>query len=454
MIKNITTSGLLLAVILFLFACDDPNKLGLDLQRDDQRISTFVTDTFTIETSMKLVDTLNTTVNSTTGRGLLGAINDSQWGRINAMSFGSFLLPTSGVKFTDDQNRAAVMDSVALQLFISNTYGDTSQFVTIRVHRLSQPMQSSKNNYFSRDNLPIGELLGSVRRKVKTGNTIAIRLDDKLAQEFLSREGTDDLRVQANFDQFMKGLRISVEGANNFMFSFDPNDTGSNTKLIFYYKNPPETTQRTPAIFFTGSNGAGILFSNIQYDLSQTQNLRNLATNGTLTPSSRTNNQCYTIGGIGLVTLIKFPSVYGFSKNRDIIVNRAELIIEPTPDNFTTSILNPTFPNLQFVLATPDGQFDRYTTGVFTGQLRFVLSEGAVDPRNILIMNYLSSGRTYQPAIFTSYVQALMNQIADNNGIFIRTDRLFSSPEGISFWDNKARQNRMRLLVYYTKVQR
>ena len=130
MIRNINISGLLLAVILFLFACDDPNKLGLDLQRDDQRISTFVTDTFTIETSMKLVDTLNTTVNSTSGRGLVGSINDSQFGIINSMSFGNFLLPMS----TERSIHFSIVKVVAiihLHLLLSN-----ASVVTLQDHHI------------------------------------------------------------------------------------------------------------------------------------------------------------------------------------------------------------------------------------------------------------------------------------------------------------------------------
>jgi len=68
MIKNTVTSGLLLVVILCLIACDDANKLGLDIQRADQRLSTLYTDTFTIESSVTLLDTVNTMANGTGAR--------------------------------------------------------------------------------------------------------------------------------------------------------------------------------------------------------------------------------------------------------------------------------------------------------------------------------------------------------------------------------------------------
>jgi hypothetical protein len=449
MIKNITTSGLLLAVILFLFACDDPNKLGLDLQRDDQRISTFVTDTFSIETSMRILDTMNTTSNGFASRTQVGSINDAKFGRIQLTSFGSVLLPNSGIKLTDTDNRAGVLDSIRLELLVSYTLGDTSQTVRLNVHRLATPIDPLKNNYYGKDEFPVAELLGSANTKIKTGSTVNIKLSNAFAQEILSKEGSDEGLILDNFTQFFKGLRISMEGANNLSFGFDPTDQNGVTRLVIYYKNvSTEASSKAYPLFFTDRNGAGPIFTNVKADFSQTRDLRNLSPN--LSPTSRSNNRCYSMGSVGIMTLLKFPTVQGFGKNKDVIVNRAELIIEPTPDNFTTSIKDQTFPNLRFLIANADGQFAKIEDRFYN----YLLFEGSADLRAIQTMNYLSGGRSYQPIIVTSYIQALMNNTLDNNGLFVLTDRFFSSVEGVSFGDNKATQNRMRLLIYYTKIQR
>lgn len=462
MIKNIVTLGLLLAVSLFLFACDDVNKLGLDVQRADQRLSTFYTDTFTIESSVKLIDTINTTANNGVARGLVGTITDSEFGVATSMTFGSFLLPSAGVDFFDELKNPPIYDSLDMLLEFNYAYGDTSKIVTLNVHRLTEAMQATKSNYYNTDKLPIGELVGSSKTKIKSGTTVRIKLSDQLGREIISRNGTDDLKIQANFDQFFKGLRISAEGVDNLVVGFDPNSVNFTRMRVFYRNLATETVSKSPKNFyFTGVNGAGILFNNVQYDLSKTPFLNQLSINR-FVPTSRLGNQCFVANGSGMLTLLKFPTVYGFNKDKTVVVNRAELVIEPTTDNFGAGRGNQVMPNLNFIVADTKGNFDRYvdtrnSTGL-NGVPRYVLVErgDARNPNSTLFMNYLESGRAYQPVILTSYIQALMNKTLDNTGILVLPSRFFSttSLEKVSFGDGKSPTNTMKLIVYYTMINR
>lgn len=462
MIKNIVTSGLLLAVILFLFACDDVNKLGLDVQRADQRLSTFYTDTFTIESSVKLIDTINTTANNASARGLIGTITDSKFGTATSMAFGSFLLPSAGIDFLDEFKNPPIYDSLDMLLEFTYAYGDTSKLVTLNVHRLTQAMQSTKANYYNTDKLPIGELVGTAQTKIKSGTTVRIKLSDQLGREIIGRNGTDDLKIQANFDQFFKGLRISAEGVDNLVVGFDPNSANFTRMRVFYRNLATETVSKPPKNFyFTGVNGAGILFNNVQYDLSKTPFLSQLSINK-FVPTSQLGNQCFVANGLGMLTLLKFPTVYGFNKDKTVVVNRAELVIEPTADNFGAGKSNQVIPNLNFVVADAKGNFDRYVdTGNSTGLNgipRYVLVErgDARNPNSVLFMYYLENGRTYQPIILTSYIQALMNKTLDNTGILVMPPRFFSTTsfEKVSFGDSKSPTNPMKLIVYYTLANR
>ncbi|TAF30290.1 MAG: hypothetical protein EAZ67_14285, partial [Cytophagales bacterium] len=108
------------------------------------------------------------------------------------------------------------------------------------------------------------------------------------------------------------------------------------------------------------------------------------------------------------------------------------------------------------------GNFDRYvdtrnSTGL-NGVPRYVLVErgDARNPNSTLFMNYLESGRAYQPVILTSYIQALMNKTLDNTGILVLPSRFFSttSLEKVSFGDGKSPTNTMKLIVYYTMINR
>ncbi len=454
MIRNITISGLLLAVILILFACDDPIKLGLDLQREDQRISAFFTDTFTIESSVKLFDTINTTINDASGRAIVGSLNDKNFGKITSSVFGSFLVPTNGLSFTDAQNPTVLADSanIALYLFISSSYGDTSKSVTINVHQITEALSSKKFNYHSRDKFPVGRLLGRTQTKIKAGTTIEIRLNQNLAKEIIEKNNTETLKTQENFEQFFKGLRISMEGAENFIFTFDPNDRNNSTRMTITFKNTAsDASPKVRNLFFSGLNGVGIIFSSMQYDFSQTPHLKNLRVNNSI-PTTRIANQCYVMGGVGIATLIRFPSLYGFSKDKNIIVNRAELVIEPSEQNFQSLLANQTLPNLRFIVANKEGLFDRYPSTTIP---RFLLFETATgfNSQSILTMPYISAGRSYQPVIITSYVQALMNKTIEDTGLFVIPERLLSSIDYACFGDSKA-PNKMKLLVYYTVITR
>lgn len=461
MIKNIVASGLLLAASLFFFACDDANKLGLDIQRTDQRLNTLYTDTFTVESSVKILDTVNTTANNTAARGLIGKMTDSKFGMAEAMAFGSFLLPTAGISFLDDQKRPPIYDSLDVLLDITYAYGDTSQAVKINVHRLAEPILSQKSNYYNTDKLPIGELVGTANVKIKAGTAIRIKLSDRLGQEIIGREGTDDLKIQANFDRFFRGLRFSAEGINNLVFGFDPNSANFTRMRVFYRNEITETTSKPPKnLYFTGVNGAGSLFTNIQTDFSISSDLNKL-NKGKGLPTSQLGNQGYVINGAGVVTLLKFPSVYGFNKDKNVVINRAELIIEPTEDNFF-NLNNRVMPSLNFVLADANGNIDRYVdssnlTGL-NGVPKYLLVERG-DPRNpnsVLFMYYLESGRTYQPIIITSYIQALMNKTTENTGLLVLPQRFFSttSLERISFGDSKSPTKPMKLIIYYTLINR
>ncbi|TAH21687.1 MAG: DUF4270 family protein [Cytophagales bacterium] len=460
MIKNIVTSGLLLAASLFFFACDDATKLGLDIQRTDQRLNTLYTDTFTVESSVKILDTINTTASNTSARGLIGKMTDSKFGTAEAMAFGSFLLPTDGISFLDDQKRPPIYDSLDVLLDITYAYGDTSQAVKLNVHRLKEPILSNKYNYYNTDKLPIGELVGTASVKVKAGTAIRIRLSDQLGREIIDRNGADDLKIQANFDQFFKGLRFSAEGIDNLVFGFDPNSANFTRMRVFYRNELTETTSKIKNLYFTGVNGAGSLFTNIQTDFSKSPSLSKL-TKGQFLPTSQLGNQGYIMGGAGVVTLLKFPSVYGFNKDNNVVINRAELVMEPTDDNFF-NVNNRPIPSLNFIRADANGNIDRYVdtsnSSGLSGVPKYLLVERG-DPRNpnsVLFMYYLESGRTYQPIVITSYIQALMNQTIDNTGLLVLPQRFFSttSLEKITFGDSKSPTKPMKLIIYYTLINR
>lgn len=157
--------------------------------------------------------------------------------------------------------------------------GGASKSMTINVHEVTSFLDAN-NEAFQRSNAVVGtgELLGSgvfdgnvstvtVTKKsdnsnLFTGNLgfrIKLSNTDFFKTHILDKKGKPELQDASNFTRYFKGIRLSVEGTDKYLFQFSPDDM----ELIMYYKydkteNSTTTRPQTTLNFNLGNLNAHI----------------------------------------------------------------------------------------------------------------------------------------------------------------------------------------------------
>ena len=119
---RLTTLQAVLGVCLILAvsACKEPEGIGLEILPDGEEMPIAWVDTFTLEASTILHDSVPTSGINTY---LLGDFGDPIFGRISSELFFQFKPTSSSLEFPSD----AVVDSVILNLAYSGSYGNTDK---------------------------------------------------------------------------------------------------------------------------------------------------------------------------------------------------------------------------------------------------------------------------------------------------------------------------------------
>ena len=127
-------------LLLAFAACKkSPESIGNNLISDSNFIVPFYTDTTEI-VSYAYFDSVST---KGTSYALLGSMKDPVFGNSEAGFFTQFRLSLAGQSFGENP----VLDSLVLQLSLSNYYGDTSVLQTARVYELTDTLSASSNYY-------------------------------------------------------------------------------------------------------------------------------------------------------------------------------------------------------------------------------------------------------------------------------------------------------------------
>jgi len=248
--------------------------------------------------------------------GVLGAFNESQFG----MQKASYLTQVKLSTYDPDFGTNAVVDSVVLVIKpkyasdsvttntvddnftyttaadgavnakkVVNTYpvlkfGRAKKTLTLRVHQVETFLKSASDTVKSNQAYDISNDLGS---KVFNGkaSSVAITKDDGGAALFtastpgiripldknffqtkiIAKKDQPELQDASNFIRYFKGLRVSVDEQDGYLFQFFPNDM----EMIMYYKydkteNGTTTRPQTSYSFVLGSGNAHI--GQYQYD--------------------------------------------------------------------------------------------------------------------------------------------------------------------------------------------
>ncbi|PKV67157.1 DUF4270 domain-containing protein [Pontibacter ramchanderi] len=442
-----------------LTACEDPKDIGLELQ-DENLIGTEFTDTLTIQTGTVFQG--DSIVSFRTQPPLLGQYIDPVLGKVRASTITEVSLNGSSLNF----GAGARADSLVLTLDYSFKYADTLKAMQVNVHRVTGTFDERTSYFtttpFAYNAEPVGSKAFLPRIDTETTNGVTtkktrllkVKLSQELANEFMAQSGQAGLASQAGFENFFKGIALTVpEGENASIIGLTLNST--NSSLALHYTTAEGTARQHNFLL-----GSGDYFTQLTSDRTGTA-VAALQANGSFVPATETGGDSYVQSGTQLLTKITIPHLDKFKDlpgNR--IINRAELII---PIKAASAANNLTRPQQLALYETNNAnQFLRD----IAGNLRAVQQDG-INPLfttyPALVASSRKNGVDYYTMNVTSYLQGVMMGMKPNNGLMLgavsstsNSDRTVTirpelRPYRAIVTNNEA--NPVKLLIYYSKLQ-
>ena len=218
---------ILLAV---LFACNDPDIIGLDLPGSARfTITNDSIDNFTIKTVSE--DSLRSDESQNL---LLGQINDPIFGENKGSFCTQMLLPNNNI----DAINGIEVDSVFLTYSISDHYGDLneSEDLEINVYQLSEDIYKDSNYYsdesfnYDPNNLVTNYFINE--GDSSTSSFINIQLDNSFGEMIMNETGGSNMIDNVAFLEFFKGLYLEATASNTILYL---NPIADKSRFSIYY---------------------------------------------------------------------------------------------------------------------------------------------------------------------------------------------------------------------------
>ncbi|KQR92668.1 hypothetical protein ASG01_12285 [Chryseobacterium sp. Leaf180] len=308
--------------------------------------------------------------------GTLGAFNESQFGLQKASyitqarlstynpDFGAnavmdsavlvlkpvFEASTDSLKTTTDENYIYPVGTVAAKKVFSTSpvrkYGRAKingavPNFTLRVSELQDFLGGTEDSILSNKDFPVTTLLGT---KVFNGNVtsvnitkdsdnsaiftstndIRVNLDATFFQnKIINKKGQPELKEVANFIRYFRGIKISVDESDGYLFQINPADM----EIVLYYKNDKieGTTNLRPQNTFKLALGTGNVHAgSYQYNRAGSQFPNYVSA----TPNTTTGDNKLFLQGMGGPSVgLKFPPAtldslkLMYSQNKAAVIN-------------------------------------------------------------------------------------------------------------------------------------
>ena len=345
----------MLPALFFLFSCEEPSEIGLDLNPNKGAISTHYVE-IPLGTAQFYNDSIFSAVNvpipfdpRSIAPVPIGRNSSPQFGEVSATAYSNIGLPRS----TASIPTGAQADSVFLLLSYTNnivgsTVGDQQ---VLNVYRLQEPIKPTdsltqevngetvvglQHQYYIFNSQEVAEPLGQITFDTSTvaNNTLKIPLDQAFAQELLTKIAQSDssfLNNQQAFDAFARGLAV-VPGENNTFINtynlvqstinvyYQQNDS---TKTLSFPLSPKTRSNRTyiqyPAYYHLDTDYSNTALSNIPEDMRGGQVVET------------TDDLVYFRTGVGLYPKIDFTALESFLTSDTLgtfVINQAFLEID------------------------------------------------------------------------------------------------------------------------------
>jgi hypothetical protein len=460
----------LLISLFILSGCENPSKVGLDVNPDDQIQGALIDD---LPISAVTVKESSTSTKSSYQHPL-GYLKDPTIGESSA----SIQLGLEKVFASDSRIPTnAAIDSVVMVFdYGMDFFGDSlNSTTTIEVKQLSAPFQFNKdypsdetwavesevlgsktlNKFAYRDSIQIHTVVNAKDTIVKVGPQLRIPMSAaKIKNLFDGNIDSATFASNTFFQNRIKGFQLSINKTNQVgiggivHLAINSNQNG----LMVYYKLPGSTDQNIK--FYSMSSQNAISSLSNTYSTAVTDQLANPTGN---------YETVYVQAPAGLRVKLSLPTLSSL-KDQNLIINKAELIIYTDADATGTTFTQQA-PRLTLYrediagqrIPLPDG--DTRTATLPTGEVRnirdsrsFGLSFGG---------KYDKDKKSYS-FILTSYIQDILKSKINNSTFYVAPAsnveaslvpyllNVYSGSRAV-LGGNSNENYKMKLNIYYTK---
>jgi hypothetical protein len=234
----------------------------------------------------------------------------------------------------------------------------------------------------------------------------------------------------------------SITAAKSALIGFSP----AYSRMTLHWHNPNDTTKYELNYYFSLSSAimTEVQARFNQFKINRTGVLASLTKSGQAVPASKTGQVTYVQSGSGLVTKLDLPTLLNLKGNRNIAVNKAELVLE-AQDGVD---INQSLGQLTLLQVDGNNRPIRNTYG-----LGYILSEGG---SGIQTASFNSSLNTYTFNI-TTELQSILNGRRGNLGFLVTPSLAASSTGYTKMMSESARfiplnALKTKLRVYYSYI--
>ncbi len=320
MTRNLLKNLLIISIIgLIAFSCnDDASMIGLEIQPNSDKIAVSYDSIISISAYTLYDDSI---IHQNPAYCLLGSYVDPIFGKTKA-EFIFRMKPQYSYEYSD----SLTADSLVIYFKYQSYYGDTSTPQKIKIFELTNSVnidssyysQLQMEDYYNKDSILVNT---TITPRPYDSLPLSIKLPKELGQRFLN--DTSAFSKYATFTNFFKGFYVTTDqvDAGGAILSFNLSSTSSIIKL--YYRSPSDTASKSFDFIADYYNRYNLF--NHDYSNSTINHIGD---------STYTDSVIYIQPMNGLKGEIFIPDLSALI-NQDLIINKAELVIE-TEDSLIT----------------------------------------------------------------------------------------------------------------------